>query len=225
LIEKYKSQVPIIAYKKMADNGSKVANYAMAMEALKLNKCDIVKKRLQNSAKKGYQKAINRIAILKYQGRCWDKNIQEAKELFLRSIKKNIGCSDETLKAIYMYANIIYYDEKNYNKALKLYQSIDGSNRSEFQCTNTNSIIQAYSAYMAGFILEQVFNATSESFIKYQHSAQMGYNKAQYKLGILYAKGVGVRQDLYQAKLWLDKSANNGYEKAKREMNRYGLDY
>jgi TPR repeat protein len=226
LIDRYSKELPINIYKKLADKGDAKANYTMAMEALKQNRCDIAKKRLELSAKKGYQKAQNRIAILKYSGKCYDKNIANAKDIFIASLKNNPNCSDESLKAGYMLANIIFYNENNYSKALKLYEQVSDGSLSEYDCDiKYNNDIQAYSAYMSAYILEQSYNATSESFIRYKKSAQLGYNKAQYKLGLLYAQGVGTAQDLENARVWLSKSAQNGYQKARDEMQRYGLNY
>ncbi|MDR0485783.1 MAG: sel1 repeat family protein, partial [Elusimicrobiota bacterium] len=52
----------------------------------------------------------------------------------------------------------------------------------------------------------------------YRQAAEQGFSLAQYSLGLLYLKGQGVKQDKKQAHFWLEKSANQGYEKAQEAL-------
>ena len=42
--------------------------------------------------------------------------------------------------------------------------------------------------------------------------AEQGNASAQFNLGVMYAKGQGVRQDKGQAKEWFGKACDNGYQ-------------
>lgn len=48
--------------------------------------------------------------------------------------------------------------------------------------------------------------------------AQEGKAEAQYELALMYIHGDGVKQDKKQARFWLEKSANQGYEKAQEAL-------
>jgi TPR repeat protein len=226
LIKKYTQELPLQTTKRMASQGDPASNYVMAMESLKEGKCESVTKHLEIAAKAGYQKAQNRIGILKYSGKCYTKDVQAAKAIFVGAIQHNPECSNETLKSSYMLANIIFYDEGDAVKALKVYEYISGAGGTEYECrAQKDNEIQSYSAYMAGYILEQTYDSPSASFTRYEKAAKLGYNKAQYKLGVLYARGIGIAPDLEQARYWLNKSADNGYAQAETELKRYGLVY
>ena len=45
--------------------------------------------------------------------------------------------------------------------------------------------------------------------------AEQGYAKAQFNLGVMYAKGQGVKQDDFEAVKWFRKAAEQGYAEAK----------
>ncbi len=57
-----------------------------------------------------------------------------------------------------------------------------------------------------------------KSFAEYQKSAAMGYAPALYRLGIIYAKGVGVDKNLTLADDYFLKAAARGHIFAKREI-------
>ena len=50
----------------------------------------------------------------------------------------------------------------------------------------------------------------AQAFNCYLIAAQKGHDKAQYKLGFLYAKGKGVQKDFYEAVKWFQSSADQG---------------
>ena len=56
------------------------------------------------------------------------------------------------------------------------------------------------------------------AFQYFKQSAEQGYAPAQYKLGVAYAYGEGVKKDLEQAKIWYKKSAEQGYSIAQRSL-------
>ena len=48
----------------------------------------------------------------------------------------------------------------------------------------------------------------------YEELASKGNVGAQYNLGVMYAKGEGVKQDYFKAKEWYEKAAAQGHAKA-----------
>jgi TPR repeat protein len=74
---------------------------------------------------------------------------------------------------------------------------------------------------------EQLFIAAKQADANHQpeqsinyltRSAQMGYRKAQYALGIDYQKGNGVPQDAQKAKYWFDLAAQQGSTSAQQAI-------
>jgi TPR repeat protein len=54
--------------------------------------------------------------------------------------------------------------------------------------------------------------------------AEQGNAKAQFNLGVMYAKGLGVSQDYKEAAKWFRKSAEQGHENAQYNLGLiYGL--
>ena len=51
-------------------------------------------------------------------------------------------------------------------------------------------------------------------------SARQGNAAAQYNLGVMYAEGQGVRQNLKVAKEWLGKACNNGNQSGCEDYRR-----
>jgi len=71
------------------------------------------------------------------------------------------------------------------------------------------------------FELGQMFRKAeprSKDFSKaaewFTHSAEHGYRKAQFKIGVMYARGLGVRCDYVRAYAWLKIAAAQGSHRA-----------
>ena len=62
---------------------------------------------------------------------------------------------------------------------------------------------------------EGIYDLAVESYLK---SAEQGYAKAQYGLGVCYESGEGVEQNQETAVEWYLKSAEQGYEKAAKKL-------
>lgn len=64
-------------------------------------------------------------------------------------------------------------------------------------------------------------NKKSQAFLAayYEFAASQGDPDAQYILGILHMKGLGVRQDPMEAFKWFKKAADQGHTRAKKEMD------
>ena len=54
----------------------------------------------------------------------------------------------------------------------------------------------------------------------FQTAAKKGHKKAQYRLGLCYDKGKGVKEEDKQAFYWYGLSANQGYAKAQYQLGR-----
>lgn len=55
------------------------------------------------------------------------------------------------------------------------------------------------------------FDQSAEWFLR---SARQGYREAQYKIGLMYSRGLGVTVDYVQAYAWLKIAASQGSKKA-----------
>ena len=63
------------------------------------------------------------------------------------------------------------------------------------------------------------------TFRLYKDLSEQGNSRAQNSLAAMYANGEGTKQDYQQAKLWFDKSCNNGHQGAcdkYRKLNENG---
>lgn len=64
-----------------------------------------------------------------------------------------------------------------------------------------------------------------QAFTWYKKSAEQGFTKAQYNLGVMYANGDGIKQNPLKAKEWYKKSCDNGNQKGcnnYRKLNEQG---
>ena len=62
-----------------------------------------------------------------------------------------------------------------------------------------------------------------EAIYWYKKSAEQGYAKAQYNLGVMYLIGNGVNKSLSDAKHWLSLAYENGIEDVEILWNKYEL--
>ena len=60
----------------------------------------------------------------------------------------------------------------------------------------------------------------SEAFPKLMAAAEKGHKKAQYRVGLCYDKGRGVKEDDAQAVAWYQKSAAQEYDKAQYQLGK-----
>lgn len=61
------------------------------------------------------------------------------------------------------------------------------------------------------------YSKSAEWFLR---SAQQGYSGAQYKIGLMYSRGLGVTIDYIQAYAWLKLAATQGSKKALYNLKR-----
>lgn len=57
-----------------------------------------------------------------------------------------------------------------------------------------------------------------KAFTNFKPLAESGNVRAEYRLGIMYAMGLGVVRDFERAKTWLRKSAGQGYASAQNDL-------
>ncbi len=55
----------------------------------------------------------------------------------------------------------------------------------------------------------------------FRRSARQGYRKAQYNIGLMYARGLGVQRDYIEAYAWLKIAASQGSRHAVRGLRHY----
>ncbi|MFC2715418.1 MAG: tetratricopeptide repeat protein [Kingella denitrificans] len=65
----------------------------------------------------------------------------------------------------------------------------------------------------------------AEAFKWFRQAAEQGVASAQYNLGVMYANGRGVRQDLHLSKEWFGKACDGGFQEGcdpYRHLNQAG---
>ena len=81
---------------------------------------------------------------------------------------------------------------------------------------NVNSLERVAYCYAAGDGVEKDW-ATAALY--WFQAAEKGDATSQYWLAICYKDGIGFKKDLIQAKEWMQKSANQGYDAAKKALD------
>ena len=97
---------------------------------------------------------------------------------------------------------VIYYQEKEYKKAIRLLRLAAEQGNSEAQYNLGNG-------YLRG---KGVPQDDKEAVRLYRLSAEQGHASAQYNLGLMYHQGKGVPQDYVSAHMWFNLSGSNGHE-------------
>lgn len=77
----------------------------------------------------------------------------------------------------------------------------------------------AETLYKEGKALYDAKNYT-QAFPKLKAAAEKGHKKAQYRVGLCYDKGRGVKEDDVQAVAWYQKSAAQNYDKAQYQLGK-----
>ncbi|MEI8248149.1 MAG: hypothetical protein WCI51_20100 [Lentisphaerota bacterium] len=79
-----------------------------------------------------------------------------------------------------------------------------------------------YAEYKQGHVYAQDQNM-EKAVEYYRKAADHGYARAQYKLGICYANGEGVKKDMEAAARWWRRAAAQGHSHAKELLKKNGL--
>lgn len=101
-------------------------------------------------------------------------------------------------------------------------QLLDAGDESSAEVHLAQSAAQEFAPaqYELAMILKQ--RASQEGWdhvaVLFEKAARNGHNQAQFELGQLYAKGLGLVVDLEQARHWFSQSAQNGYPEAKKAL-------
>lgn len=64
----------------------------------------------------------------------------------------------------------------------------------------------------------QGYAQNDDKFIQTEQAAKQGDAKAQFGLGLMYDRGIGVKKDNFKAVEWYTKAANQGYAKAQSNL-------
>jgi len=94
--------------------------------------------------------------------------------------------------------------------------SLNANNYQRFQHAN------AIEQYNLGLHLKNSKNKNLREAFRWIHkSALRGYPPAQYEFGMMFHYGVGVRQNLELARLWLRRASHRGEYRAKTVLYRF----
>ena len=74
--------------------------------------------------------------------------------------------------------------------------------------------------FRLGFDFPDIDDVSPDAYW-YLKAAEQGYDEAQYTLGWLYLRGIGVEQDVMQSRYWFRKAAEQGHERAKNRVERF----
>ena len=74
--------------------------------------------------------------------------------------------------------------------------------------------------YMNG---QGVAKDAKKAFDYFLRAAELDYGLAQYFVGVCYENGNGVNQNIFGAKRWYKKAANNGDKEAEKALERLGV--
>lgn len=81
------------------------------------------------------------------------------------------------------------------------------------------ALAQTAEEYYAKYEALYATKKHEKSITPLQKSANMGYAKAEYDLGVAYANGQGVEKDKKKAAYWIDQAYKNGDVDAKKTWN------
>lgn len=154
------------------------------------------------AAEKGNDDAQYKLGMWYLSGKYYGKDIKAAKKWFIRSASQNNALAVNQLIKV-------FYDEHNYQELLKWVRK-----GVSLQIPNSLYVMSVF--YRNGFSSVEVNIANANELLV--KSAELGYAKAQYQLGIYYKEGVFFEKILERAFFWFTKSANQGYADSKLEI-------
>ena len=181
LITEYETKEPLHRWKKLSELGSNDATYSLAMEYLLVGDCTNAKAYLEKAALAGYKKAQNRLGLLRYEGVCYEKDIDASIKIFQGINQDKKICEIENIKAKYMAANILFYDKIEINDALRDYEKISDL-YNKCRLDDKGYELVSYASYMAGYIYEFRNTDFKKAKVKYELASKFGYKKATERL-------------------------------------------
>ena len=164
-------------------------------------------KRMLEAADYENEEAMLFVAICYMSGEGVDADIAEAIKLFKKCANKGNDTAMFYLGECYMKAG----KNQDTEKAIKQYKKAADKG-------NLQALCQLGVIYINGNVVPR----DSALGIEYlTTSSEGGYAQAQYLLGKCYLDGTkGITKDYERAQYWLQKAADQGYEKAKNEVER-----
>lgn len=166
--------------------------------------------RMSEAADCENEEAMLFVAICYMYGEGVDADMAEAIKLFKKCAKKGNDTAMFYLGECYMKAG----KNQDIDKAINQYKMAADKG-------NLQALCQLGVIYING----NVVSRDSALGIEYlTTSANGGYEQAQYLLGKCYLDGTkGITKDNDKARYWFKKAADQGYEKAKNELDRLGI--
>ena len=138
----------------------------------------------------------------------------------IKWVKKETHNKAHSLKADYFY-NTIYNNKEINSSTESIYELIGNSVDAAYINNEKISQLLYEEAAMSNndevlLLLGNKFQRTnlSKAVEYYKRSAELGNVEGQYQIGRAYLYGNGVQKNKAQARLWLEKAANNGHQQA-----------
>jgi len=175
----------------------------------------------ERAAEKGYAVAESELGSLYLKGRGVKQSNEKAFTYFQRAANQNLATAQFALGGMYLGCMRCKGDrrvEKSDEKAFTCFQQAADQNLAMAQN-------QLGWMYGNGRGVEQKDqNENDKQAVKYyQLAADQYYAIAQYNLGLMYKKGLGVNKDETEAFRLFGLAANQGYERAQREIDQRKL--
>lgn len=162
------------------------------------------------AAEAGYAEAQWRLGMCSYEGKGTNQNFEEALSWFHKAADQNYAPAQKSIGDCYM--NGYGVDQNEYD-AIDWYEKSANQGYVESQLY----LGDYYKDYDRG---DDEYQAVEW----YKKAANQGNAYAQYMLGYCYYQGEGVDEDDNDiAKAWLEKSAAQGYEDAKKALENWAF--
>ncbi len=192
---------------------------------------------IQSSANDGYGEAQALLGYLYNEGKIVPQNKKKAIELFMAATNQNNSSALIQLGVAYYKGDGV---EKDNNKAIDLFNRVPidkehpyvgrylgeaymSSNienkleKAKKEFLKSAQMDDVESFYNLGQIYEQE-NNVEEALKYYEYAASKGSKTAQYHLGEMYIKGIGVGKDLIRGCAWWKMAAFYDYKPAKEAL-------
>ena len=139
------------------------------------------------------------------------KEYEKAVAWFTKAAEQNDANSQAKLGALYDWGLGVQQDFK---KAVELWEK---SIENDKNGGNPVVLFSLGECYRTG---RGVSKNDNTAFSYYYKSAKLGYDEAQFKVGLFYIAGIGGEQNDKLGKYWINKAADQGNEDAKEFLNR-----
>jgi TPR repeat protein len=189
--------------KPLAEQGDAKAQYNLGLtytnyvkDGVRKKDYETAAKWLQKSANQGYANAQGDLATMYLTGRGVNENHKKAISLLKKSARQDYARAQYNLGKIYEDGKFTLKDNK---KAIKWYKKASNSDDTKVQIKASNSLGSI-------FFIDKNYK---ESFKWSLKAAEQKDASSQFRVGAMYAYGIGALEDLIKAKYWISKFYDN----------------